>query len=97
MKTLILGAGYAGLAVATKLKPLPGLDVQLLEQNPYHVFETRLHEAAAHNTQVTLPLAPLLKGTGVKLDLARIEQVDLEIPAGQRVLLLGASVGSTSS
>lgn len=78
MKTLILGAGYAGLAVATKLKPTPGLDVTLVEQNPYHVFETRLHEAAAHNTQVTLPLQPLLKGTGVRMDLARIDNVDLD-------------------
>ena len=78
MKTLILGAGYAGLATATKLKPTPGLDVSLVEQNPYHVFETRLHEAAAHNTKVTLPLAPLLKGTGVHLDLARIAGVDLD-------------------
>lgn len=78
MKTLILGAGYAGLATATKLKPIPGLDVSLIEQNPYHVFETRLHEAAAHNTKVTLPLRPLLKGTGVQLELGRIEGVDLD-------------------
>ncbi|AFZ65947.1 NAD(P)/FAD-dependent oxidoreductase [Deinococcus peraridilitoris] len=78
MKTLILGAGYAGLAAATKLKPTPGLDPVLIEQNPYHVFETRLHEAAAHNTKVTLPLQPLLKGTGVKLDLGRITSVDLD-------------------
>ena len=78
MKTLILGAGYAGLAVATKLKPTPGLEVLLVEQNPYHTFETRLHEAAAHNTRVTLPLIPLLRGTGVHLEQAKIEGVDLD-------------------
>lgn len=78
MKTLILGAGYAGLAVATKMKPLPGLDALLVEQNAYHTFETRLHEAAAHNTPVTLPLAPLLRGTGVQLEQARVENVDLD-------------------
>lgn len=78
MKTIILGAGYAGLAVATKLKPHPDLDVTLVEQNPYHTFETRLHEAAAHNTKVTVPLAPLLRGTGVKLDLAVISEVNLD-------------------
>ena len=78
MKTLILGAGYAGLAVATKLKPTPGLDVMMLERNPYHTFETRLHEAAAHNTKVTLPLAPLLKGTSVNMELASIDSVDLD-------------------
>lgn len=53
MKTLILGAGYAGLAAATKMKPLPGLEALLVEQNAYHTFETRLHEAAAHNTPVS--------------------------------------------
>ena len=47
MKTLILGAGYAGLAVATKMKPTPGLEAIMLERNPYHTFETRLHEAAS--------------------------------------------------
>ena len=78
MKTIILGAGYAGLAVATKLKPHTDLDVTLVEQNPYHTFETRLHEAAAHNTKVTVPLAPLLRGTGVALDLAVITEVNLD-------------------
>ncbi|MFC3834694.1 MULTISPECIES: NAD(P)/FAD-dependent oxidoreductase [Deinococcus] len=78
MKTLILGAGYAGLAVATKLKPTPDMDTLLIEQNAYHTFETRLHEAAAHNTRVTLPLAPLLRGTGVSLEQAQVEGVNLD-------------------
>ncbi|EYB67807.1 NADH dehydrogenase [Deinococcus phoenicis] len=78
MKTLILGAGYAGLAVATKLKPTPGLEALLVEQNAYHTFETRLHEAAAHNTPVTLPLTPLLRGTGVHLEQAAVENVNLD-------------------
>ena len=78
MKTLILGAGYAGLAVATKMKPTPGLEVTMLERNPYHTFETRLHEAAAHNTKITLPLAPLLKGTGVVMENLTVDTVDLD-------------------
>ncbi|WP_034386843.1 NAD(P)/FAD-dependent oxidoreductase [Deinococcus sp. YIM 77859] len=78
MKTLILGAGYAGLAAATKLKPTPGLEALLVEQNPYHTFETRLHEAAAHNTPVTLPIAPLLRGTGVQFEQATVENVNLD-------------------
>ena len=78
MKTLILGAGYSGLAVATKMKPAPGLEALMVEQNAYHTFETRLHEAAAHNTPVTLPLAPLLRGTGVNLEKAQVEAVNLD-------------------
>ncbi len=78
MKTLILGAGYAGLAVATQLKPIPGLEALLVEQNAYHTFETRLHEAAAHNTRVTLPILPLLKGTGVHFEQAQVESVNVD-------------------
>lgn len=78
MKTLILGAGYGGLAAATKLKPTPGLDVTLIDQNPYHVYDTRLHEAAAHNTDVTLPIEPLLAKTGVKFQQASVDHVDLD-------------------
>lgn len=78
MKTLILGAGYAGLAVATQLKPSSTLEALLVEQNAYHTFETRLHEAAAHNTRVTLPLAPLLRGTGVHLEQACVKTVNLD-------------------
>lgn len=78
MKTLILGAGYAGIATATSLKPHANLDVTLIERNPYHTVETRLHEAAAHQTPVTLPLAPMLQGKGVKLDLAQISEVNLD-------------------
>lgn len=78
MKTLILGAGYAGLAAATSLKPTPGLEVLLVEQNNYHTFETRLHEAAAHNTRVTVPLVPLLRGTGVHWEQAAVENVDVD-------------------
>lgn len=78
MKTLILGAGYAGLATATKLKPTPGLEALLIDQNPYHTFETRLHEAAAHNTPVTLPILPLLRGTGVHFEQASVENVNVD-------------------
>lgn len=78
MKTLILGAGYAGLAVATKMKPLPELEALLIEQNAFHTFETRLHEAAAHNTRVTLPIQPLLRGTGVEFEQASVEGVDID-------------------
>ena len=78
MKTLILGAGYAGLATATKMKPTPDLEVLLVERNLYHTFETRLHEAAAHNTRVTLPIEPLLRGTGVNFEQASVDSIDVD-------------------
>ena len=78
MNTLILGAGYAGLATATSLKPDPHMNTLLVEQNNYHTFETRLHEAAAHNTRVTVPLIPLLRGTGVHWEQAAVKDVNVD-------------------
>ncbi|GHF68518.1 NAD(P)/FAD-dependent oxidoreductase [Deinococcus ficus] len=78
MNTLILGAGYAGLATATSLKPDPRMTTLLVEQNNYHTFETRLHEAAAHNTRVTVPLVPLLRGTGVHWEQAAVKDVNVD-------------------
>lgn len=78
MNTLILGAGYAGLATATSLKPDPRMTTLLVEQNNYHTFETRLHEAAAHNTRVTVPLIPLLRGTGVHWEQAAVKDVNVD-------------------
>ncbi|MFC6591112.1 NAD(P)/FAD-dependent oxidoreductase [Deinococcus lacus] len=78
MKTLILGAGYGGMAAATALKPTPNLDVLLIDRLPYHTYYTRLHEAAAHGTAVTEPIEPLLSGTGVEFEQAEIAEVDLD-------------------
>ena len=78
MKTIILGAGYAGMATATSLKPAPNLDVLLIDQRPYHTFYTLLHEAAAYGKTVTTPIEPLLEGTGVEFEQASVDHVDLD-------------------
>lgn len=78
MKTLILGAGYAGLAVATQMQPVEGLETLLIERDAHHTFYTRLHEAAAHNTRVTVDILPLLRGKGVEFEQAEVEFVNAD-------------------
>lgn len=78
MKILILGAGYAGLAVATQMQPVEGLETLLVERDAQHTFYTRLHEAAAHNTRVTVDILPLLKGKGVEFEQAEVEFVNAD-------------------
>lgn len=78
LKTIILGAGYSGLAAATQLKPTDAMQTLLVERNPYHVYTTRLHEAAAHDSKVTLDIASLLKNTGVEFEQADVDYVDAD-------------------
>ncbi|WP_261663621.1 NAD(P)/FAD-dependent oxidoreductase [Deinococcus sp. Marseille-Q6407] len=78
MKTIILGAGYGGMATATALKPTAEMDTLLIDQRPYHTYYTLLHEAAAHGRTVTTPIQPLLHGTGVEYEQASVEHVDLD-------------------
>lgn len=78
MKTIILGAGYGGMATATALHPTENLDVLLIDQRPYHTYYTLLHEAAGHGKTVTTPIQPLLEGTGVEFEQASVDHVDLD-------------------
>ncbi|RTR25665.1 NAD(P)/FAD-dependent oxidoreductase [Deinococcus radiophilus] len=78
MKTIILGAGYGGIATATALKPTENLDALLIDQRPYHTYYTLLHEAAGHGKTVTTPIEPLLEGTGVEFEQASVDHVDLD-------------------
>lgn len=104
MKTIILGAGYAGLAAATALKPHPRLDVTLIDRYAQHQYVTRLHELAANGTRVSTETEPLLAGTGVKFRQASVRGVDLdartvELEGGERLSYdqLVVAVGSTTN
>ncbi len=79
---LVLGAGYGGLTaalrLARRLRKRDDWQVVLVDRNPYHLLETRLHEAAARGAEVTIPLARIIRKTGIRLQLATITGIDLE-------------------
>jgi NADH:ubiquinone reductase (H+-translocating) len=75
-RVLILGAGYAGLSALHRLKSQKNLDVTLIDRNPFHTIITELHEAAAHNHDITLPLEPFLGRA--RFFPAAVQQVNLE-------------------
>lgn len=78
LKTIILGAGYSGLAAATQLKPTDAMETLLIERFPQHVYHTRLHEAAAHDTKVSTDIVPLLKNTGVHYEQAEVDYINAD-------------------
>src|SRR5438046_1186694 len=82
---LILGAGYAGLNAALRLNDhrrarSPAFELTLLDQHPYHLVKIRLHEAAARDAAVSIPLPGLFDGDGPVFHQAGVTGLDF----GQR-------------
>ncbi len=89
LRIVVLGAGYGGVTAALRLarklrprlrtaaRPAGEIELTLIDRNAYHTLETRLHEAAAHGTNVTIPLARLLAGRGVGFRQGTITRIDL--------------------
>jgi len=82
-KLLILGAGYAGLAVAQKLDAVSRgksqWEITLVDQRDYHLIQVRIHEVAANSIpaeKVKIPFNELLDGRNIKLVQATIEKID---------------------
>jgi len=79
---VILGAGYAGFAVARGLRGMP-VRATLVNPFPYHYFTTLLHEPIARpraRERISIPLAPYLP-PNVRLWLGRAVAIDPEEPA----------------
>ena len=62
---VVLGAGYGGITAALRLSRLfrgrPDYKVILVDRNDFHTLKTQLHEAAAWQTGVKIPLSRLLR------------------------------------
>ena len=75
-RTLVLGAGYAGLGAARRAAADPRMAVTLVNERSHFVERVRLHQLAAGQVLADLPLADLLVGTGVELVVARLTGID---------------------
>jgi NADH dehydrogenase len=101
---VVLGAGYGGITAILRLaklfKNLPEYEVHLVDRHPYHLLETRLHEAAARRAEVTIPILGVLKKRNVIFHLTEILKIDLEnkkvvcsekeVPYDKLVIALGS-------
>ncbi|MFE0422835.1 NAD(P)/FAD-dependent oxidoreductase [Streptomyces sp. NPDC058953] len=76
----VIGAGYGGLMATLRLAP--HARVTLVDPGDRFTERVRLHELAAARTDITHPLADLLRGTGVRHTARRAVALD---PAGRTV------------
>jgi NADH:ubiquinone reductase (H+-translocating) len=93
---VILGAGYGGISCAARLARLfrrdPDVRLHLVDRHTYHLLETRLHERAVREAEVTVPIARFLaRRPTLTFHLGEVTRIDLdnkrvEIDFGTRML-----------
>ncbi|WP_049571746.1 NAD(P)/FAD-dependent oxidoreductase [Nonomuraea sp. SBT364] len=89
-RIVVLGGGYAGLGAAKRAARRlrgTGARVTLVNASDRFVERVRLHQLAAGQRLIGLPLPRLLDGTGVELVVARATGIDL----GARIVRLDAA------
>jgi len=85
-KVVILGAGYSGVLIAKKLekklkkaKKLDGVDITIIDKNPFHTMLTELHEVAAWRVDeeaIRLDLKKIFAGRKVNVVQDHIVKTD---------------------
>ncbi|GAA4616031.1 NAD(P)/FAD-dependent oxidoreductase [Saccharopolyspora hordei] len=87
-RIVVVGAGYAGLVAAKLAARWTPARVTLINPRDRFVERVRLHQLAAGQRLRDLPLADLLRGSGVELVVDRVTEID---PGARTVRLAGTS------
>ncbi len=84
-RIVIIGAGYAGVLtakiLAKRLKKTSGVNITLIDRNPYHTMLTELHEVAANRVpedHVRISLKKIFAGRRVDVKLDTVTAVNCE-------------------
>lgn len=73
---VVVGAGYSGLAAAKLAAKWTAARVTLINESDRFVERVRLHQLAVGQRLRNLPLAGLLRGSGVELVVGRVTGID---------------------
>jgi len=87
-RIIVLGAGYAGVLIAKKLEKklkksneIDGLDITIIDRNPFHTMLTELHEVAAwrvNEESVRLDIKKIFAGRKVNVVQDNITTTDYD-------------------
>lgn len=84
-KIVIIGSGYGGISAAKTLKKQFksdwSVEIQIIDQNPFHTLLTELHEVAGGRVEpnaVKIPLTRIFNGERVTVIRDKIEHIDFE-------------------
>lgn len=77
-KIVILGAGYAGMFLATNLEHNDNYEIILVDRNPYHQLLQEIHLVATGfrtTDQILIPIPYLIKGKEIKYIKASVNEI----------------------
>jgi len=80
-KIVIVGAGFAGLNAAKRLRRVPGIDVTVIDRENHHLFQPLLYQvamAALSPADIAVPIRSLLIAPNVRVIKAAAQHVDLQ-------------------
>ena len=79
-RVVIVGAGFAGLNAAKRLRGAKGVDVTVIDRENHHLFQPLLYQvamAALSPADIAVPIRSLLDCTQHARDQGAAERVDL--------------------
>jgi NADH dehydrogenase len=79
-KIVIVGAGFAGLNAAKRLRNVQGVDVTVIDRENHHLFQPLLYQvamAALSPADIAVPIRSLLIAENVRVIKSAAERVDL--------------------
>jgi NADH:ubiquinone reductase (H+-translocating) len=80
-KVVIVGAGFAGLNAAKRLRRLKDVDVTVIDRENHHLFQPLLYQvamAALSPADIAVPIRTLLIAPNVRVIKSAADRVDLE-------------------
>src|SRR5438045_8867004 len=87
MKVVIVGAGFAGLKLARKLRNKQGFEVILIDKVNYHQFQPLLYQVATAGldaSNISFPLRKVFhKSNNVRIRLAEVKEI---VPAQHKII-----------
>ena len=80
-KVVIVGAGFAGLNAAKRLRRFPDVDVTVIDRENHHLFQPLLYQvamAALSPADIAVPIRSLVIAPNVRVIKSAAQRVDLE-------------------
>lgn len=103
---VIIGAGFGGLTCARKLEGKPGIELTIIDRNPYQVFSPLLYQVStgglpeddiAYPIRAAVPTAIFRRGDAVRIDpvAKTVRLADGSVIPWDELVLAVGSTGST--